>query len=262
MNRYTVRFGSLLLVSSLLWACGPDSDPGDPSLNPDPGACGPFGCREPEPGFAKFSLGHADSVRWIGVDGCRDLDLRIGEDEENRRKFVGTVTRTADCDPQSQQGSYEVAYRQLTTELIGWSVEAAFRPMDVHAAKRLLGACTFETRPEPIAVIGYWWDAERLSTAEGQYRDFIGDHVLASNLIPFDDDGYERLGEELIDGVPTIAFENDRATVWMINDGSNKHRPLRAVGSDYDVMFKDWDVPFEVEVPDDRRSLSEVCVLE
>lgn len=258
MNRYTVRLGALLVLSSLLVACGPDSDPLHPS---DPGACGPLGCKEPHPGAAKFSVGNADDVRWVGFDGCRGFDIRVGKDDESRRKIVGTVTRTEDCDPQKDQGSFEVAYRQLTTELIGWSVEAAFRPLDVHAAKKLLRECTSETQPEPAVLIGQWWDAERLGTAEMQYRDFIGDLAYATSLLPFDDDGFERLGEENVDGIPTIVFENERATVWMINDGSKKSRPHRVVGRDYDVTFTDWDVPFGVAVPGDCRSLSEVCTL-
>ena len=155
MNRYTVRLGALLVLSSMLWACGPDSDPGDPSLNPDPDGCGLFGCREPEPGFAKFAVGNADSVRWVGLDGCGELDVRVGQDDEGRRRFVGTVTRTGGCDDRNQQGSFEVAYRQLTTELIGWSVEAAFRPLDVHAAKKLLNTCTYENKPKPVVVVSH-----------------------------------------------------------------------------------------------------------
>lgn len=254
MNRYTVTLGALLIFSTLLGACGPASDPSD-----KPG-CGLFGCREPEPGVAKFSVGSADALRWDGVHGCRDYDVNVGKDGDGRRRIAGTVMRSEACDPETRQGSFEFVYRQLTTELFGWTAEAAYRPLDEDAANVLLDACTWETRPKPIFVIGQWWDSAGLGV-ESQYRDFIGNLTYATLLLPFDDDGFERLGEEVVDGVPTIAFQNDSATVWMINDGSGKSRPLRVVGNHYDVTFTDWDVAFEVAMPGELRSLSEVCAV-
>ncbi|HLT28925.1 MAG TPA: hypothetical protein VK013_02710 [Myxococcaceae bacterium] len=259
MNRYTVHLGALLLLSSLLWACGPGSDPGDPT---NPGGCGPFGCREPEPGWAKFTVGNAESVRWLGFDGCHAFDVRTGELESNGlTKVEGVVSRSGSCDPDIEQGHFEFVYRQHSLELSAESWTTAYRPLDAVAAKELIRNCTWETRPEPSSLIGHWWHATNLY-AENQILDYIAPLAYASSLIPFDDDGFERVGEESVDGVPTIQFQNDRATVWMVNDGSRTNRPLRVTGRAHDVTFSEWDVPFAAEIPENLRDLSEVCAVQ
>ena len=79
-------------------------------------------------------------------------------------------------------------------------------------------------------------------------------------MVPFDDDGHERLGEERFEGVDTVVFENASARVWMVADRDD-HRPLRVVRADgtSDVRFSEWDVPFAAELPAELRELSEVC---
>ena len=49
-------------------------------------------------------------------------------------------------------------------------------------------------------------------------------------------------------------FENERAIVWMLNDGSNKSHPHRVVGHNYDLTVNDWNALPKVAVSTERRS--------
>ena len=107
--------------------------------------------------------------------------------------------------------------------------------------------------------MGQWWRANH-TYAENTVLGYIAPLALASGMVPFDDDGHERLGEEVFEGVDTVVFENDRARVWMVASRDD-HRPLRVVGADgtRDVRFSEWGAPFSAELPAELRELSEVC---
>jgi hypothetical protein len=216
----------------------------------------PFCNSEPRPGFAKFKLGKADAVRWTGNDGCRKLDFRTGRQNDEHRftKVAGEINYT--CDDEIH---YEFVYRQHTKmpeSSESWT--SAFRPLTTLAARELLRSCSWESTPEPSAVMGGWWKANN-TYAENMFLNYVSPLVYATRLLPFDDDNFDRVGSETLDGIETIQFRNAEAAVWMIDDDSG--RPLRVVrGSGRgEVHFTEWGQPFSARIPADIRSLSEVC---
>lgn len=271
MADFCVRIKSLaaLLLVSSLSACGAgeSSEEGhggkaDGSHEDDlKEACAsfpdlPFCNKQPRPGFAKFKLGGADAVRWTGNDDCIKLDFRTGRqsDEHRLTKVEGEIAYSCDGG-----GHYQFVYRQHTRmpeSSNSWT--SAFRPLDVAAANELLRSCSWDSKPKPSAVIGGWWKANN-TYAENMFLDYVAPLVYATRLIPFDDDGFERIDEETIDGIKTIQFRNEAATVWMTNDGTE--RPLRVTRNDgkADVHFTEWDLPFAANIPAKIRSLSEIC---
>lgn len=249
------RAGSLgaLAVASFVAACGPPVD-GPPECLGFAGCSNP----EPRPGFAKFAVGRADAVRWSGVDGCDRFDLQTGkEGDDGLIKVQGEAGSNPTCD--RDDGNYGFVYRQHSKELSAESWTTAYRPLDVLAAWALLRNCTSESRPEASALVGHWWRANN-TYAENRILDYIAPTTHASRLLPFDDDGIERLGEEVLDGVATVQFRNAAATVWMIA-GAPGDRPARVTRNNgsTDVRFTDWDVPFEAAIPAEMQELSEVC---
>lgn len=220
-------------------------------------ACDPAASsRDPQPGLAKFALARADAVRWVGTDGCDTFDLRTGrEGSDPMTKVVGQVFHA--CTGNDQQ--FEFIYRQHAKDLTPASWTTAWRPLNVHAAEVLIDNCTWESRPDPAGLVGQWWRANN-TYAENTVLGYIAPLALASGMVPFDDDGHERLGEERFEGVDTVVFENASARVWMVADRDD-HRPLRVVRADgtSDVRFSEWDVPFAAELPAELRELSEVC---
>lgn len=219
----------------------------------------PFCNKDPRPGFAKFAVGAADGVRWSGDVSCREIDVRTGKHGEERlTKSTGKVM--ALCHDKDVR--FEFVYRQLKKTLSPDAWVSAFRPLSVDAARRLLESCTSDSQPEPSAVMNSWWKANN-TYAENLMLDFTSPIVFATKLLPFSDEGIERLGEEAIDGVETIQFRNDEATVWMFAE-SERERPRRVVlaQENTDVHFTEWDKPFAADMPEGTRSLSEVCALD
>lgn len=216
----------------------------------------PFCNSDPRPGFAKFAIGAADSVRWSGTARCHEIDFRTGREGSDRLIKAAGESKSL-C--QEQQVHFEFLYRQQSKELTsdGWT--SAFKPLSQKAAERLLASCTGDSRPEPSAVRGSWWKANN-TYAENLMLDYIAPVVYATELLPFSDEGLERLGEEVINGRKAVVFRNDVATVWMMAD-SKKNRPLRVVSheGDTDAYFSEWDEPFAATIPVDIRSLDEIC---
>ncbi|MGP4845503.1 hypothetical protein ACTXGQ_15295 [Marinobacter sp. 1Y8] len=211
---------------------------------------------EPKPGFAKFKVGAADAVHWTGKTSCHQIDFRTGKQGDDRlTKAKGEIKSLCGDD----DVRFEFVYRTHKNELGKGNWTSAFRPQSVAAAERLLDSCTSESSPKPSAVMGSWWKANN-TYAENLLLDYIAPTVFATKLLPFSDDGIERLGEETIDGVKTVKFRNDSATVWMMAD-SGKNRPLRVMSAKdkTDVYFTEWDVPFAADIPEDMESLSDVC---
>lgn len=219
------------------------------SLSSDPAG-------EPQPGLAKFALSRADSVRWVGTDDCGTFDLRTGlEGADALIKVEGEVTHT--CDGEAEH--FEFVYRQHSKALAASSWTTAWRPLDANTAAILLENCSWESRPDPSTLVGQWWRANN-TQAENTVLGYIDPARLASGTIPFGSDGHERVGEESIDGVDTVVFENGEARVWMLADRDD-HRPLRVVhaADGADVRFSEWGVPFAAAIPEGLRDLSEVC---
>lgn len=212
--------------------------------------------RELQPGFAKFAVGRADAVRWSGKDGCREIDFRTGRQGEDKLTVAVGEIRSV-CRDTSVH--FEFVYRRHTDTLGKDTWTSAFRPLDTRAANQLIDSCTPSTRPKLAEVLGEWWKANN-TYAENLMLNYIAPLPYATQLLPFDDDGIERLGEADIEGVSTVAFRNDVATVWMIA-GDQQNRPVRVVrhSNDTEVQFTEWDEPFAATIPGDMRSLSEVC---
>lgn len=215
--------------------------------------CGP---REPRPGFAKFAVGNADAVHWSGTVGCREIDFRSGRQGEDRLTVaIGEIRSTCGKRPVH----FEFVYRKHTKELGKDTWTSAFRPVNTHAASQLVGSCSPSTRPEPAIAVGSWWKANN-TYAENLMLDYIAPLQYATRLLPFDDDGIERLGEEIVNGIDTVQFRNNAATVWMMAD-EKRDRPVRVMRNnrETDVHFSEWDTPFAAQIPGDLRSLSEIC---
>lgn len=257
----------LFLLYSFLVAC---SESGDEERNADTSdtsheadleaACSslpslPFCNSEPRPGAAKFTVGNADAVRWSGEARCHQIDFRTGRYGEDRLiKVEGDIKSLCKED----EVYFEFVYRKHTNEVSEEQWTSAFRPLSTAAANRLLDSCTLNSRPKPSAVMGSWWKANN-TYAENLMLDYISPGVYATKLLPFDDDGIERLGEEVIGGVSTIQFRNEKATVWMAANRDD-HRPVRVMDNKgkTDAYFTEWDIPFTAKIPA-MRSLNEVC---
>ncbi|MEZ0471265.1 hypothetical protein [Luteimonas salinilitoris] len=209
------------------------------------------------PGFAKFSLGAAEAVRWAGNDGCMQLDFRTGRhgDENKLTKVEGEVTNGCN----NEVSHFEFVYRQSSRTPGKKSWTTAYRPLNEVAAADLLDSCTQETRPDPSVAVGHWWEANN-TYAENPLLGIIAPVAYATKLIPFDDDGFERVGEETIDGVETVHFRNERASVWLIA-GDDRDRPVRATDDDgsRDMRFTEWDAPFAAQIPEELRRLEQIC---
>lgn len=253
------------LLVLLLSACGKDttviqvdSTKSDPEADLK-AACDlmPSLCnKDPKPGFAKFSLGSADAVRWTGTAQCHQLDLRTGRyGDERLTKVEGKVEYICGDD----DVLFEFIYRKHTKALTadGWT--SAFRPLTANAAYHLLKSCTSSSTPDVSVVVGKWWKANN-TYAENLLLNYIAPLALATELLPFDDDGFERVGEEVIDNVETVQFRNEMATVWMYANGG-KNRPLRVVDPEgnTDMYFTEWDTPFTADIPEDIHSLTDIC---
>ena len=259
----SLRAFSGLLVLAGLVACGAD----DADLAPpiasqesmqDVCDMAPYlpGCGsapEPRPGFAKFTVGRAEAVRWSGQDGCRQIDLRTGRQSGTTLiKVAGEVYSS--CAPTDIHFSF--VYRQHSDTLSSDAWTSAFQPLNVGAARRLIESCSPDTRPDPSAVIGLWWKANR-TYAENLLLDYTSPLAYATQRIPFDDDGFERLEDDSINGVRVAKFRNDRATVWM--DTEERDRPLRVTGDNRDILLSEWNANFSADIPSGLRELNEVC---
>lgn len=214
---------------------------------------------EPKPGFAKFKVGAADAVHWTGKANCRQIDFRTGKQSDNGlTKVLGEIKSLCDDDVVH----FEFVYRTHKNGLGKGNWTSAFRPLSVAAAKRLLDSCTSASSPKPSAVMNSWWKANN-TYAENLLLDYIAPTVFATKLLPFSDDGFESLGEETIDGIKTVKFRNESATVWMLAE-NGKNRPYRVIDADgnTDTYFTEWDEPFNADIPEDMRSLSDICELQ
>lgn len=216
----------------------------------------------PRPEFAKFKLGGADSVRWTGQKGCKEIDLRTGTyGDEKLVKIAGTVA--AQCE--GDTGTFEFVYRlhaRYPASEKNWT--SAYRPLNEEAAEKLLESCTWDSSPEASSLVGQWWKANN-TYAENRFLEYLSPLNFASQLLPFDDDNYEKIAEETIGGIAAIVFRTndpqwETTSVWMSNDGSD--RPLKLVNEMQpanDLYFVEWGIPFTAEIPDSMRELSEVC---
>lgn len=210
---------------------------------------------ESQPGFAKFTVGRADAVQWAGRAGCKEISVRTGRQSANQLvKAEGEVVSS--CDP--TEIHFEFVFRRHSQALSPDAWTSAFRPLNRGAANRLLESCTSDTRPDPSVIMESWWRANN-TYAENLLLDYMSPLVYATRLIPFDDDGYERAGEEMIDGRNTVLFSNNAATVWM--DLAERNRPLRVVNTSgsTDIRFSAWDQGFSAVIPQNLRDLSEIC---
>ena len=257
-----------IFVASSLYGCGKDAAVDQPTApgKSDPEAalsdvCSsmpdtPLCNRDPKPGFAKFAVGSASAVRWTGKDQCYQLDLKTGRQGDERLTVAeGEVKSFCHDDDVHFEFIYQKHKKALTAD--AWT--SAFRPLSVNAAHSLLSSCRSNSAPDPSQVIGKWWKANN-TYAENQILRYISPLGYATDLLPFDDDGIERIGEEVVNNVKTIKFSNDVATVWMYAN-IGKNRPLRVIDSEgnTDMYFTEWEEPFTVKIPDDMRSLSEIC---
>lgn len=254
---------TLILQALLLSACGPDGDaePVGTAEADLEAACSsmpnlPFCNKDPKPGFAKFAVGSADAVRWSGTALCHQIDFRTGRHGADRlTKAAGEVKSLCKDD----EVHFEFVYRKHSKALTADAWTSAFRPLSIKAANRLLDSCTSNSRPNSSIVMNNWWKANN-TYAENLMLDYIAPLVFATKLLPFSDDGIKRIGEEAIDGVETVQFRNESATVWMYAN-INKNRPLRVVNTtrDTDAFFTEWDIPFAADIPEEMRTLDEIC---
>lgn len=266
MGRYrgSLRTFPGLLVLSTLVACGAEDSEKTSSVSdqdsmqdacelaPNLPGCGSE--REPHPGVAKFTVGRADALRWAGQDGCKRIDLKTGRQSGSTLiKAAGEVYSS--CDPADVHFSF--VYQQHSDTLAADAWTSAFQPLDIGAARRLIESCSPDTRPDPSAVMGTWWKANN-TYAENLLLDYTSPIAYATRLIPFDDDGFERLDDEVIDGVQVATFRNDRATVWM--DKEERDRPLRVANDrNRDILLSEWNNDFSADIPANLRELNEVC---
>lgn len=262
-HRRTLRTLTVLLMLSGLVACRADDSEKTSSVTDldaveDVCALVPNfpGCdseREPHPGFAKFTAGRADALRWVGQDGCKRIDVKTGRQSGSTLiKATGEVYSS--CDPIDIHFSF--VYRQHSDTLASDAWTSAFQPLDIGAARRLIDSCSPDTRPDPSAVIGLWWKANR-TYAENLLLDYTSPLAYATQRIPFDDDGFERLEDDSINGVRVAKFRNDHATVWM--DTEERDRPLRVTGDNRDILLSEWNANFSADIPSGLRELNEVC---
>lgn len=259
--------GMIAVATFFLAACSGD-DKGDSSPQDNPVmVCEdhpelPMCNSAPRPEFAKFKLGSADSVRWTGQTGCKDIDIRTGTyGDEKLVKVAGTVA--AQCE--GNTGAFEFVYRlhaRFPASEKNWT--SAYRPLNSAAAETLLESCTWDSAPEASELVGTWWKANN-TYAENHLLDYLSPLGFATRLLPFDDDNHEKIGEESVGGIQAIVFRTDypqweRTTVWMSNDGND--RPLKLVSElqpGNNLHFTEWGIPFSAEIPEGMRELSEVC---
>lgn len=262
--RGSVKTLTGLLALSGLVACGADDTQMPPpatleesmqevcELAPNLPGCG--SAREPRPGFAKFTVGRADAVRWVGQDGCKRIDVMTGRQSGTTLiKAAGEVHSS--CNPTDVHFSF--MYRQHSDTLAADAWTSAFQPLDIGAARRLLDSCSPDSRPDPSVVMGSWWKANN-TYAENLLLDYTSPLAYASRLIPFDDDGFERLDDDVLNGEPVATFRNDHATVWMAKE--ERDRPLRVANEqNRDILLSEWNNSFAADIPADLRELNEVC---
>lgn len=264
MFRYRNSLKPVLWIIALgtLAGCRTE-DPPNVAATDSPESCagwpGMPGCssqREPQPGFAKFTAGRADALRWVGQHGCKMIDIRTGrQDGSDLVKAVGNVRFS--CDSASPHFSF--VFLQHGDRSGADARTSAFLPHNLDAARRLVDSCTADSRPSPSSAVGSWWNAKG-TYAEGLLQDYMAPLVYATQLMPFDADGFERLEDAEVDGVPVARFRNERATVWM--DKSHRDRPLRVTSDKgLDIVLSEWDKAFKAEVPSGLRDLTELCTV-
>lgn len=270
MSRNPLTPISFAVALASLVACGTEEPATSQTAhNPDSAqqslqnACAQFpelpGCgapREPQPGFAKFTAGNAEALRWVGQHGCRKIDVRTGRQAGSKLiRAMGDVQSSCDAN----EASFSFVFVQHPDGSGTAARTSAFLPKDTGAARRLLDSCTPDTRPHPSLAIGSWWKVNN-TYAEGLFQSYMSPLVYATRLMPFDDDGYEQLDDAVLNGVTVARFRNDQATLWM--DKSERDRPLRVTSDkDLDMTLTDWNKEFDASIPSGLRDPGELCTL-